>query len=60
MDHDDGKNSAIVGTTRTRPKKYQKPRNIDMQESLTCTPVVANGVLYINTRGKLYAIGAGK
>jgi outer membrane protein assembly factor BamB len=39
-------------------RKYQRPRSIDMQESLESTPVVANGVLYINTSTKVYAIGA--
>src|SRR5262249_39390772 len=33
---------------------------IDMDESIFSTPVVANGVLYVTTRMKVYAIAHGK
>jgi len=40
-------------------KMHQKPRTNDMGEgALESTPVVVNGVLYIATQSKLYAIGA--
>jgi outer membrane protein assembly factor BamB len=40
-------------------KKYERPVSIDMQETgLESTPVVVNGVLFISTPGKVYAIGA--
>jgi outer membrane protein assembly factor BamB len=40
-------------------KKHQPPISNDMDESgWECTPVVANGVLYIMTPSKLYAIAA--
>jgi hypothetical protein len=39
-------------------KAYQKPRNNYMEESLESTPVVSNGVLFIGTGSKIYAVGA--
>jgi outer membrane protein assembly factor BamB len=37
-------------------KKNKVIRQIDMEETIHGTPVVANGVLYIGTKSKLYAI----
>jgi outer membrane protein assembly factor BamB len=39
---------------------YKAPRQVEMDEGLKSTPVVANGVLYITTPNKVYAISAGK
>jgi outer membrane protein assembly factor BamB len=41
-------------------KTYAKPREVDMQEVLDTTPVVGNGVLYIATKKRVYAIAAAK
>jgi outer membrane protein assembly factor BamB len=41
-------------------KTYAKPRVIDMEEVMESTPLVVNGVLYITTKTKIYAIQAGK
>jgi len=41
-------------------KTYAKPRVVDLQETLESTPLVANGVLYIATKKKVYAIAAAK
>ncbi len=41
-------------------KKYHVVRQIDMEETIYGTPVVANGVLYIATRSKLFAIAEKK
>jgi outer membrane protein assembly factor BamB len=41
-------------------KELKKPAKVDMNESLKMPPVAANGVLYVNTGLKLYAIAASK
>jgi outer membrane protein assembly factor BamB len=41
-------------------KKLKQLAKIDMEEQIHTTPVVANGVLYISTLSKLYAIAAKK
>ena len=41
-------------------KKHNVIREIDMEETLQGTPVVANGVLFIATKSKLYAIAEKK
>jgi outer membrane protein assembly factor BamB len=41
-------------------KKYKVIRQLDMEETIEGTPVVANGVLYIATKSKLYAIAEKK
>jgi outer membrane protein assembly factor BamB len=41
-------------------KKYQPPVKMEMEEPMQSTPVVADGVLYIATKSKVYAIAAGK
>lgn len=41
-------------------KEMKLLNRVDMQEAVKSTPVVANGVLYITTRSKLYAIAAKK
>jgi outer membrane protein assembly factor BamB len=41
-------------------KEMKKIGNVDMEDALQCTPVVVNGVLYIATKNKVYAIGAAK
>ena len=41
-------------------KTLKEPRKVEMDESLKSTPLVADGVLYITTPHKIYAISAGK
>jgi hypothetical protein len=41
-------------------KTYKVLATNDMENHVTTSPVVANGVLYIATESKLYAIGAKK
>jgi outer membrane protein assembly factor BamB len=41
-------------------KEYQKLRVIDMDAEVVATPVAANGVLFVATRNKIYAIAAAK
>jgi outer membrane protein assembly factor BamB len=41
-------------------KNYQMPSKVEMDEPLRSTPVVVDGVLYIATPHKVYAISAGK
>jgi outer membrane protein assembly factor BamB len=41
-------------------KKYKVIRQLDMEETFHGTPVVANGILYIATKSKLYAIAENK
>jgi outer membrane protein assembly factor BamB len=40
----------------THGKEYKEPKVIDMEGKIRATPVVANGVLYVMTENKLYAI----
>lgn len=41
-------------------KECKVIREIDMEDTMHSTPVVVNGVLYLTTKSKLYAVSAGR
>ncbi len=48
----------VVGTGKALNRLTESEDGIDMEDSVYSIPVAANGVLYITTRSKLYAIEA--